>query len=258
MIKQEMIEEHPINQPALWVSNIVITPKADESRRMTLDTRNVNKAIIPTNPPVPLHEDIKSKLAGCTFFSKMDFKSAFWKIKLEDSSRYVTVFHANDKLYRYKRLIMGIKPGQGEFNVALKSIFMHIDNIHLIHDDLIIATRTMSKHIAAIREVMQAISNAGLTLNPGKYKFGYKEIKFRGMIFSADGMGPDPDKIGALNFITAPTNKDDLIIFLCIIQSNSNVIQNFTQKPAPLREMIHHNIHFKWKPIHQKCFESLI
>ena len=116
----------------------------------------------------------------------------------------------------------------------------------------------MSEHIAAIREVMQAISNAGLTLNPGKYKFGYKEIKFWGMIFSADGMGPDPDKIGALNFITAPTNKDDLIIFLCIIQSNSNVIQNFTQKAAPLREMIHHNIHFKWKPIHQKCFESLI
>ena len=22
--------------------------------------------------------------------------------------------------------------------------------------------------------------------------------------------------------------------------------------------MTHHNIHFKWKPIHQKCFESLI
>ena len=48
--------------------------------------------------------------------------------------------------------------------------------------------------------------------------FGSKEIKFRGMIFSADGMRPDPAKIDTLNFITALTNKDDLISFLCMIQ----------------------------------------
>ena len=67
---------------------------------------------------------------------------------------------------------MGIKPAQGEFNVPLKLMFMHKDNIHLIHGDLIIATRTMSEHIAAIHKVMEAISNAGLTLNPEKCKSG--------------------------------------------------------------------------------------
>ena len=158
-----------------------------------------------------------------TLLSKMDFKSAFWQIELEDSSRYVTVFHANDKPYRYKHLTMGIKPVQGELIVALESIFMHIDNIHLIHDDLIIATRTMSEHIAAIHEVMEAISNAGLTLNTEKCKFGSKEVKFWGTIFSADGMQPDPDKIDRLNFIKAPTDKDDLIRFFCMMQSNSIV-----------------------------------
>ena len=78
------------------------------------------------------------------------------------------------------------------------------------------------------------------------------------MIFSADGMRPDSDKIDALSFITAPTNKDDLISFLCMMQSSSDFILNFAQKAAQLRGLTHHNIHFKWKPIHQKCFESLI
>ena len=78
MINQDIIEEHTINQPAPWLSNVVITPKADGSLRMTLDACNVNKVIIPTNQPIPRYEDIKSKLAGCSFFSKMDFKSAFW------------------------------------------------------------------------------------------------------------------------------------------------------------------------------------
>ena len=39
---------------------------------------------------------------------------------------------------------------------------------------------------------------------------------------------------------------------------NSDFIPNFAQKAAPLRELTHYNIHFKWKPIHRKCFESLM
>ena len=73
---------------------------------------------------------------------------------------------------------MGKKPAQGELNVTLKPIFMHIDNIHLIDDGLIIANKTSSEHIAATCEAMKVISNAGLTLNSERYKFGSKEIKF--------------------------------------------------------------------------------
>ena len=54
------------------------------------------------------------------------------------------------------------------------------------------------------------------------------------MIFSADGMRPDSDKIDALNFITASTNKGDFISFLCMMQSNLDFIPNFAQKAAPL------------------------
>ena len=72
MINQDIIEEHPINQPTSWVSNAVIAPKTDGSIKMSLDAHNVNKAIIPTKDPIPRHEDIKSKLARCKWFSKMD------------------------------------------------------------------------------------------------------------------------------------------------------------------------------------------
>ena len=53
MINQDIIEEHPTNQPPPWVSNAVIASKTDGSIRMTFDARNVNKAIIPTNHPIP-------------------------------------------------------------------------------------------------------------------------------------------------------------------------------------------------------------
>ena len=59
------------------------------------------------------------------------------------------------------------------------------------------------------------------------------------MIFSADGMRPDPAKVDVLDFITAPTNKDNLLSFLCVMQSNSDLIENFAQKAARLLELIH-------------------
>ena len=108
----------------------------------------------------------------------MDFKSAFWQLELNPESRKLTVFHANDRLYCYKRLLMGVKPAQVELNAALRPLFAHIKNVYLIHDDLIIAARSMEEHNQALQAVMEAIASANLTLNPSKCSFGAKEIKF--------------------------------------------------------------------------------
>ena len=141
-LKEGVTEEHPINDPSPWVSCAVIVPKTNGSIRITLDARNANKALISTNQPIPKQEDIRAQLVGSRYFSKLYFKSAFWQLELHPDSRYLTMFHANDKLYQYTRLIMEVKPAQGELNAALKPIFAHIPNVYLIHDDLIIAAKT--------------------------------------------------------------------------------------------------------------------
>ena len=37
---------------------------------------------------------------------------------------------------------MGVKPAQGELNMAFRPHFVHIPQAHLLHDDLIVATET--------------------------------------------------------------------------------------------------------------------
>ena len=98
------------------------------------------------------------------------------------------------------------------------------------HDDAIIATKNMSDHITAVREVIEVVSLSGLTLNPDKCHFECKQIKLWSMIYSTDGMKPDPAKVYALKYISPPSNKDDLINFLCMIQSSADFIENFEKK----------------------------
>ena len=98
--------------------------------------------------------------------------------RIDEDSRCLTVFHLNDRLYRCKRLTMGLKPSQGELNAALRPIFAQIDNVYLIHDDLIIAKSNDEDHIKATEQVMQAIFRAGLSVNTSKCSFSKKEISF--------------------------------------------------------------------------------
>ena len=166
MLKQGVIEPHPVNEPAPWVSNVVFQDKDDGDLRVTMDARNVNEAIQSSNLPIPKQEDIKVKLAHKRYFSKLDFKSAFWQLELAQESRYLTVFQIFDQFYRYVVLTMGLKPAQGELNAALNPLFAHIRDVHVIHDDVVVATDTSEEHLHAINELLEAISKAGLTLNP--------------------------------------------------------------------------------------------
>ena len=253
-----VIEQHPPNEPAPWVSCAVVVPKPNGEIRITLDARNINKCIQTMNYPIPMQEDIRAQLSGANYFSKMDFTSAFWQLELHPESRYLTVFYANDKLYRYKRLLMGVKSAQGELNATLKPLFAHIPFVHLIHDDLIIASKTMEEHNTSLLAVMKVISDSGLTLNPSKCLFGKSSINFWGLIISSDGIRPDPSKIDALDNLMAPRNREELKSFICMMQSNSDFIPNFSKQIDILRSLLKNKSQYTWCDNHQHAFETII
>ena len=258
MVKNGVIEEHPRKEPAPWISAAVITHKTDGGIRITMDARNVNRAILANNLPIPKQEDIKAKMAGSKIFSKLDFSKAFWQLELAPESRHLTVFQCNGKLYRYKRMTMGIKTSQGELNAALRPLLQDIPDAHHIHDDIIIASKDVNQHLKAVKQVLQAIKDSGMKLNPSKCEFAKKEISFWGIIVSGDGVKPDPKKVEALDHLEAPRSKEELRSFLCMMQSNAEFIPNFSKISASLRELTRDKIRFEWKNEHQETFETLL
>ena len=72
------------------------------------------------------------------------------------------------------------------------------------------------------------------------------------------GVKPDPSKVEALVHLTAQTSKEELISFLCMMQSNSDFIPNFAQRSAKLRELAKGRARFVWSNEHQICFQMLI
>ena len=255
MEEEDIIEEH--HGPAPWVSNLVLSPKDDGGIRVTVDMRQANKAIQQTHIPIPRAEEIKSQLAGYKVFSKMDFKSAFHQLKLDEESKLLTVFHAGDRLMRYKRLTMGSSPASGELAKALKPIFQDLRGVHVIHDDLIIAGKTKEDHDKAMAEACKRIEEAKMTLNPDKCIIAKDRIPWWGMIISGNGISPDPAKVENIKHITPPKTKDELKSFFCMIQSNKEFIPNLARKTSNMRQLLKKHRTFTWSKECQSEFENI-
>ena len=206
----------------------------------------------------PYIEDTKAQLSGVNYFSKLDFKSAFWQLELDMKSPTLITFHANNKLCCYTRHKMGVKPAQAELNAALKTIFTHIPNFYLMHDDLIIATKSIEEHLEAIRGVVEVMKSKNLTLNPNKCTLGSKEIKFLGTLFSSEKVKPEPEKNKDLEDIEPPKNKKELKWFIYMMQSNTDSIPYFSKSVAPLRILLNGKERFKWTTFHQNVVHNFL
>lgn len=255
MEKDGIIEEHI--GPAPWISNVVLSPKDDGQTRVTVDMRLANKAIKATNIPIPRIEEITSQLAGNTCFSKLDFKSAFHQLEIEEESRSLTVFHAGKRLMRYKKLTMGTKPASGELNKALAPLFQDVEHAQIIHDDLIIATPSLEEHMEVLHRCLKIIEESGTTLNLEKCHFAKDEIPFWGMLINGEGLKPDPEKVKALHLASRPKSKEELISFLCMVQSNKEFIESIAQKTTNLRKLTKKSAQFKWDVNCEKEYKDL-
>ena len=78
------------------------------------------------------------------------------------------------------------------------------------------------------------------------------------MIYSKDGVRPHPEKVEALEHLQAPTNKQELINFLCMMQSNADFIPNFAKKSSNLRKLTRGKVKFRWGKEHEQCFQKLM
>ena len=76
-VLQELDEEditEEVTGPTEWISNLVLTPKADQKLRMNIDMTTANDAIKRTRHVIPTLEEVKYNLNGAKFFSKLVMK----------------------------------------------------------------------------------------------------------------------------------------------------------------------------------------
>ena len=82
--------------------------KKDGSFRFVVDYKRLNAITIKDSSPLPNMEDTIQKLGGgYRYFSKLDLKSSFYQIPINDNDKEKTAFITPFGLYQFNVLPMG-------------------------------------------------------------------------------------------------------------------------------------------------------
>ncbi|UYV73949.1 hypothetical protein LAZ67_11001566 [Cordylochernes scorpioides] len=115
----------------------------------------------------------------------------------------------------------------------------------------------VTKMIERLREVLERIRSAKLTLKPSKCEFGRREVEFLGYVISTGGLKPGPRKIKAIEEFPEPKNVHDIRRFLGLTNFFRRFVKDFARKAEPLSRHTKKGSQFEWKEEQRRSFGGL-
>ena len=155
LVKLGILEE--VKEHTDWVNSYVFVEKDSGNHhslnhtikrklRICLDPRDLNEAI--EREPYHTHsvDEITAKLQGMTVFTIVDFKKDYWMVALHPDSRKLTCMALPFGRFQWTRLPLGTVVAHDIFQSKLDSIFIGMEGVTGIADDIVIAGRDEMEH----------------------------------------------------------------------------------------------------------------
>ena len=245
-----------VTEPTEWVSSMVVSIQGDKVR-ICIDPSDLNKVIKREHYPMRTIEEVISTIPDAKVFSKLDAKSGFLQIKLDEASSLLTTFNTPLGRYRWLRLPFGIKCAPDIFQRIMDQMLEGIEGATAIMDDILIAGSNTEQHDAVLRKVIERATTYNLKLNLQKCLIRQPAVPYIGHLLTSEGLKPDPSKVAAVRAMPTPKNKDDVKRFLGFVTYLSKFIPNLSELDAPLRELLKTDAVFDWQPAQEEAFIKL-
>ena len=243
--------------PTPWVNSMVIVEKKDNSLRICLDPKNLNKYIMRDYKTTPTAEEISSKLHNKSIFTVIDMADCYWHIQLDDASSELCTFNTPFGRYLFNRLPFGLACASDAAQAMVEKHFGDIDGVLAIHDDIIIASDTVSQHDDILKRVLQRAREQNIKFNKTKIQLRVPEVKYLGHLIGKTGLRPDPAKVSAISDMPPPESKPDLQRILGMVNYLGQFIPNLSQITTPLRSLLKKESHWTWEYEHAKAFNTI-
>ena len=94
-------------------------------------------------------------------------------------------------------------------------------------------------------------------MNKQKCELNKNKITFFVVVFSDQGVSPDPSKVKSIKETSVPQNVNKLRTFLGMTSYCSRFISDYATICEPLRRLTRQNEEWKWSEEQQSAFETL-
>lgn len=238
---------------------ILFVPKKDGTKRLCVDYRKLNDLTIKDRYALPLPDELRDRLQGANFFTKLDLRGAYNLVRIKEGEEYKTAFRT--RYGHYETLVMpfGLTNAPATCQRLLNNtLIVYLDVCCICYlDDILVYSKDLAQHRRDVTNVLTALGEAKLRLKPEKCEFHKKEVTFLGYVVSTTGIKMDPAKVETVLKWQAPTKVKEVQSFLGFANFYRRFIRGYSAIAAPLTALTRKDKEFEWTNEAQQAFDTL-
>ena len=172
----------------------------DDSLRMFIDYRQLNKVTIKNKYPIPRIDNLFDQLKGVSHFSKIDLRSCYHKLRVIDSDISKTTFRTRYGQYEFVVMSFELTNAPENFMDFMNKVFKQYLGLFvtIFIDDTIIYSRSEEERAIYLRVVLHTLKDRQLFAKFSKCEFWLQSFAFLSHIVSSEGIRVDSQKIEAV------------------------------------------------------------
>ena len=240
---------------------IMFVPKKNGKLRLCVDYRALNSVTVKDRCPLPLIDETLDRLQGSYWFTKVDLKDVYHRIRIREGDEWKTAFRTKYGHYEYLVMPFGLANAPATFqayiNRALTGLTDLICVVYL--DDICIYTARgkIENHWRDVRAVLQRLREFELFANLSKCEFATDRMEFLGFIVDREGVSADSERVRTVTEWPTPKDVKEVQKFLGFANFYRRFIHGYSQIVGPLTELTKKDTLFEWTERVEEAFQGL-
>ncbi|CAM4378810.1 unnamed protein product [Lepidochelys kempii] len=221
-----------------WASPVVLVPKKDGSVRFCVDYRKLNAITVSDAYPMPRLDELLGKLGGARYLTTMDLTKGYWQVPLGADARLKSAFITPLGLYEFLTLPFGPKGAPATFQRLVDQLLRGMESFAGAYiDDICVFSQTWEDHVSQVRQVLNRLQGAGLTVKVEKCKVGMAEVSYLGHRVGSGCLKPEPAKVEVIRDWPAPHTKKQVQAFFGMAGYYRRFVPHFSAIATPITEL---------------------
>ncbi|GJW72198.1 putative reverse transcriptase domain-containing protein [Tanacetum coccineum] len=174
---------------SLWGAPILFVKKKDESFRICIDYRELNKLTMKNHYPLPRIDDLFDQLQGSSIYSKIDLRSGYHQLRVREEDIPKTTFRTRYGHYEFQVMPFGLTNTPTVFMDLMNHMFKpYLDKFVIVFiDDILIYSRDEKEHEEHLKTILELLKKEELYAKFSKCEFWMHTMKFLGYVIDSSG-----------------------------------------------------------------------